>query len=343
MTEPTQRSRNETSDEFVVECETAGNIVNDLTVGCHITLCGYIKDGVSFSFGRRGGWVLSFADLERIYRAAAKRRALPSESANLLPGLMAALEIAERYLPDNEAVRFLRNDIKDAILKNAAPQESISTGTPSGSTPAVAAPSSFDKERITACDQCGATAHHNSPCGFQFCPFAPSRSTNTQSESTRDRLVRDLIETKAPVQGDLAERLRAILRSDRQAKWLRSDEYEAIQQAALALSSTSVPEAQAISPVALAHSLGALVVEALQRNWSEVETIAKQIPIMLDREGAPVPVELRLPFSCTANVDPVKHMDMDESVISHAAWLEADDRTKGWYSIPLYAFPKEPA
>jgi hypothetical protein len=45
-----------------------------------------------------------------------------SESAALLPGLKAALEIAERYLP-NEEMKFLRNDIKDAIMK-AAPAPS---------------------------------------------------------------------------------------------------------------------------------------------------------------------------------------------------------------------------
>lgn len=36
---------------------------------------------------------------------------------------------------------------------------------------------------------------------------------------------------------------------------------------------------------------------------------------------------------------PAKHMDADGSTVSHEAWLEADDRTKAWYSIPLYAHP----
>lgn len=43
-----------------------------------------------------------------------------------------------------------------------------------------------------------------------------------------------------------------------------------------------------------------------------------------------------------AGVVPVKHMDMDESTISHEAWLAADDRTKEWYSIPLYAHAPQP-
>lgn len=67
-------------------------------------------------------------------RAAAKAvndeiHAVQPEGAALLPGLKAALEIAERYLPTNDAVRFLRNDIKDAIMgaERCKPQKSENT------------------------------------------------------------------------------------------------------------------------------------------------------------------------------------------------------------------------
>jgi len=36
--------------------------------------CGAIEDGVAFAHGNRGGWVISFADLESIYRLAVNRR-----------------------------------------------------------------------------------------------------------------------------------------------------------------------------------------------------------------------------------------------------------------------------
>jgi hypothetical protein len=36
--------------------------------------CGKIKDGVAFAHGKEGGWVIGFADLERIYLAAKAQR-----------------------------------------------------------------------------------------------------------------------------------------------------------------------------------------------------------------------------------------------------------------------------
>jgi len=37
--------------------------------------------------------------------------------------------------------------------------------------------------------------------------------------------------------------------------------------------------------------------------------------------------------------EPVKHMDEDGETISHKDWLAAGDRTKEWYSTPLFAAP----
>lgn len=54
---------------------TAGNYPsNALSVNAEICRCGKIKDGVAFTFGEIGGWILAFKDLEAIYHAAQMRR-----------------------------------------------------------------------------------------------------------------------------------------------------------------------------------------------------------------------------------------------------------------------------
>ena len=54
------------------KCKTAGNYPSDeLTVNCPpFNSCGGIKDGLSFRFGNDGPWILSFKDLEAIYKKA---------------------------------------------------------------------------------------------------------------------------------------------------------------------------------------------------------------------------------------------------------------------------------
>ena len=39
-----------------------------------ISTCGDIKDGVGFAHADEGGWVMAFADLKKMYRAAVKAR-----------------------------------------------------------------------------------------------------------------------------------------------------------------------------------------------------------------------------------------------------------------------------
>lgn len=57
--------------EVEVKCETAGNIINDLTIDCGIHWCGQIRNGVAFRFGeRRGAWVLGYEDLKAAYELA---------------------------------------------------------------------------------------------------------------------------------------------------------------------------------------------------------------------------------------------------------------------------------
>jgi hypothetical protein len=61
-------------DGTEVKCETAGNIVNDLTIDCGLHWCGHIEKGVAFSFGRLGGWILEYEHLKAAYELATRIR-----------------------------------------------------------------------------------------------------------------------------------------------------------------------------------------------------------------------------------------------------------------------------
>ena len=52
-----------------LRCNVAGHPENDLFFDAW-SQCGSIDDGVAFTNGRRGGWVISFRDLERFYQSA---------------------------------------------------------------------------------------------------------------------------------------------------------------------------------------------------------------------------------------------------------------------------------
>ena len=60
-----------------LEVEVAGHPEPTLMLRRGICECGNITDGVALSHGRRGGWVISFADLKRIYEAAKAERVKP--------------------------------------------------------------------------------------------------------------------------------------------------------------------------------------------------------------------------------------------------------------------------
>jgi hypothetical protein len=51
-----------------------GHTADTLRFGPNINMCGNIKDGVSLEFDRKGGWVIAFKDLKRMYEAAVKAR-----------------------------------------------------------------------------------------------------------------------------------------------------------------------------------------------------------------------------------------------------------------------------
>ena len=56
--------------------KTAGwSELDELTVDCNICRCGPIRDGISMEHDKSGGFVLSFRDLEDIYKKAKKVRA----------------------------------------------------------------------------------------------------------------------------------------------------------------------------------------------------------------------------------------------------------------------------
>jgi hypothetical protein len=67
-------------DGTEVKCETAGNIVNDLTIDCGIHRCGHIDNGVAFRFGQRGNWILDYEHLKAAYDLATRIRAFISLS-----------------------------------------------------------------------------------------------------------------------------------------------------------------------------------------------------------------------------------------------------------------------
>jgi hypothetical protein len=52
----------------------AGHTEPDLRVWIGPSRCGEITDGVAFAHGKEGGWVIDFADLERVYLAAKEKR-----------------------------------------------------------------------------------------------------------------------------------------------------------------------------------------------------------------------------------------------------------------------------
>jgi len=54
----------------------AGHTYNFLKADPGPSWCGDIRDGVSFEFGKEGGWVMAFRDLERLYEAAVAARHL---------------------------------------------------------------------------------------------------------------------------------------------------------------------------------------------------------------------------------------------------------------------------
>jgi hypothetical protein len=60
-----------------INVKTAGHTNDDLCVRISVSRCGKITDGVSFSHGNEGCWVVDFADLERIYLANKAFRAQP--------------------------------------------------------------------------------------------------------------------------------------------------------------------------------------------------------------------------------------------------------------------------
>lgn len=65
----------------VIEIEVAGHTKPRLRVYTGVSMCGEIKDGITLShagltkFSSEGGWVVSFADLEKVYLAARAFRA----------------------------------------------------------------------------------------------------------------------------------------------------------------------------------------------------------------------------------------------------------------------------
>ena len=57
-----------------LQVPVAGHSSDMLLVHPGVHHCGRIIDGVAFAHGRDGRWVISFADLERIYDAAKAQR-----------------------------------------------------------------------------------------------------------------------------------------------------------------------------------------------------------------------------------------------------------------------------